>query len=115
VNSNILDPTSASPVWDSNFTKLAAASQLVLYTVAYKGDPTVKASWTGADSVAISVLSGGTELTKGTHQGAKWINVLYADMHVASIKLTDFQTIADNSTGGKGGVDGINQWQPMGH
>jgi hypothetical protein len=34
-------------------------------------------------------------------------------MHVASIKFTDFQTTTDKS--GAGGIDGVNQWQPLGH
>jgi len=113
VNSNLLDPTNATPVWDGNFTKLAAASQLILYAPSYKGDPTSASSWTGVDTTAVSVTSGGADQAKGTHQNGKWIDVLYADMHVTSIKLTDFQTTSDKSTAG--GVDGINEWQPMGH
>ena len=113
VNNNMLNPTSAQPVWDGNFTKIAAASQLILFAPEYKADPTSASSWTGNETAALSVTTGGTDQTKGTHQNAKWIDVLYADMHVSSIKLTDFQTTADKSTAG--GVDGLNQWQPMGH
>jgi len=113
VNNNLLDPTSATPQWDSNFTKLAAASQLILYCPEYKGDPTNASSWTGVETTAISVTSNGKDQTLGTHQNGKWIDVLYADMHVGSIKLKDFQTTGDNSA--SGGIDGINQWQPMGH
>ncbi len=113
VNNNLLNPKSATPVWDGNFTKVAAASQLILFAPEYKGDPTSASSWSGNETSAISITVGGTDQSKGTHQNAKWIDVLYADMHVGSVKLTEFQTIADKSTAG--GVDGINQWQPMGH
>jgi prepilin-type N-terminal cleavage/methylation domain-containing protein len=113
VNNNLMDPMSASPQWDSNVTKLAAASQLILMAPEYKGDPTTQSSWSGNETSPNSVNSTGKDQTKGTHQSGKWIDVLYADMHVANIKLTDFQTVSDNSAGG--GVDGINQWQPMGH
>lgn len=113
VNNNLLDPTSATPVWDGNFTKLAAASQLVIYVPEYHGDPTSASSWSGTETAPLSVTVGGTDQAKGTHQNAKWVDVLYADMHVASIKVTELQTTADKST--SGGVDGINQWQPMGH
>jgi prepilin-type N-terminal cleavage/methylation domain-containing protein len=111
VNDNILNPNNASPVWDSNWTKLTAASQLILYTVAYAGDPKNSSSWTGVDTNFVSVPFGGAGMTPGTHQNGRWIDVLYADMHVASIKLTEFQTKDDKSA--TGGINGLKQWQPM--
>jgi prepilin-type N-terminal cleavage/methylation domain-containing protein len=113
VNSNVLNPAGASPVWDGNVTRLAAASQLILYSVSYKGDPTTPSSWLGWDNVGLAVPAGGAGMNTGTHQGGKWIDILYADMHVGSIKFADFQSTTDKS--GTGGVDGINQWQPLGH
>jgi prepilin-type N-terminal cleavage/methylation domain-containing protein len=120
VNSNLLVPTNASPPWDSNWTKLAAASQLVLYAPAYSNtvaDPSTM-TWPGKENVGLAVPPGGTgaggvSMMTGTHQNYKWIDVLYADMHVVNVKFTDFQSIVDNSK--TGGVDGVNQWQPMGH
>jgi prepilin-type N-terminal cleavage/methylation domain-containing protein len=120
VNSNLLAPATAVPVWDGNITKLVAASQLILYAPAYSNTATSPASmtWPGVDTTGLAVPpsgngGGGVSMKTGTHQNYKWIDVLYADMHVSSIKFTDFTTTVDNSA--TGGVDGLNQWQPLGH
>ena len=119
VNAYLLGPASAKPAWDSNWTRLAAASQLVLYCPVYTNndpkDPS-NVKWSGTDIVAWYYAPGVTNcasILTGTHQNYKWIDVLYADMHVASVKYTDFQVTSDKSA--SGGVDGLNQWQPLGH
>ena len=86
---------------------------MILYTVEYAGDPAVNSSWAGTDTADVKVNPGGTgQMTKGTHQNGRWIDVLYADMHVASIKFVDFQTTTDKSAAG--GINGLNQWKPLG-
>ncbi len=118
LNSNLFTITEAHPPWDRNVTKLVPANQLIMYAPSYpggNGDPTAIASWTGTDESGLGLPAGGTGMTKGTHQNNQWISALYADSHVGNVKFTVFQTTTDTSTGSAGGVDGLNQWQPMGH
>jgi prepilin-type N-terminal cleavage/methylation domain-containing protein len=119
VNSALLAPTTATPPWDSNFTKLPAASQLILFAPAYNNNPSSPNTLTfvGTDATGLAVPVGGTgggvNMTSGTHQNGRYIDVCYADMHVSSIRFKDFQTTSDQSA--NNGVDGVNQWQPLGH
>jgi prepilin-type N-terminal cleavage/methylation domain-containing protein len=115
INSNIINPSGAKPPFDGNMTRLVAASQLVLYAPQYVTDPTVTNNWQGVDTNAVAVPASGNGMGKGTHQNGRWIDVLYADMHVASIKFSDFQTDGQTDNSPHGGVDGFNMWQPLGH
>jgi prepilin-type N-terminal cleavage/methylation domain-containing protein/prepilin-type processing-associated H-X9-DG protein len=94
------------------FATLTAPSQLILAAPSYIGDPTIPASWTGWDNGPVQVVMAGAGMTKGTTQGGQWINVLYADFHVASIKFAVFQTATNLTT--SNGVNGVNQWFPLG-
>jgi len=109
VNPNVLNRLNN---FDGNFTTLVAASQLILYAPYYTGDPLVKASWTGLDTAALAAAEFGTGLNTGTFQSAKWINVLYADMHAASLRFLDYQTSTDKT--GTGGINGLLEWKPFG-
>jgi len=120
--SNRAAQSSSGTTFDGNFANLASASQLVLYAPAFvePNAPTSNISpsdWKGQDSAAVQVSppsggGGGVSPTQGTHQNGKWINVLYADSHVANIKYTDFKTTTDMST--SGGVNGKLEWLPLG-
>ena len=115
VNANILNrpATASAGSFDGNFATLVSASQLILYAPFYTGNPSIAASWTYLDNVAnAQVPTGGTGMTVGTHQNGKWIDVLYADSHVSSIRFTDFQTKTDKSTAN--GINGLTQWYPLG-
>lgn len=114
VNTNILDRTTGTTnAFNGTFATLVSSSELILYAPFYIGDPTVSGSWTYLDTTNNAQLpTGGAGMTKGTHSNGKWINVLYADSHVASITFTNFTTTANNST--SGGINGLTQWYPLG-
>jgi prepilin-type N-terminal cleavage/methylation domain-containing protein len=111
INTNLQDTTK----FDGNMTRLVSPSQLIMYSPYYQGDPVNAASWTNVHPTPVTnVATGGTGMTKGTHVSGKWLNVVYADVHVASIRLTDFQTITDQSAATPPGVNGLLQWFPLG-
>jgi prepilin-type N-terminal cleavage/methylation domain-containing protein len=104
------DPNSGN--FTGNISQLVAASQLIMFCPNYTGDPAMLASWTNRPGGLTTVTIGGTGMTKGTHLVGKWINVVYADSHMAGIKFVDFQTTTDKT--GSNGIDGAKQWLPLG-
>ena len=116
VNANVLNRPASTTVagFEGHFATLFVPSQLILYAPVYTGDPTVNTSWQGWDNGPVLLPMGGTGMTKGTHTGAQWINVLYGDLHVASIKFGTFQTTTNLSLGSATGVNGLTEWYPLG-
>jgi prepilin-type N-terminal cleavage/methylation domain-containing protein len=98
--------------FNGNVSQIASASQLIMFSPYYAGDPTQRTAWTSKPGTVSPVLPGGTGMTKGTHLSGKQINVGYADSHVSSIPFRDFQTTTDQT--GSNGIDGLKQWQPLG-
>jgi prepilin-type N-terminal cleavage/methylation domain-containing protein len=114
INANLQDTTK----FDGNMTRLVAPSQLIMFCPAYPtGDPS-KNFWiyfsTGPTNPQVTTGGGTTKgaMNMGTHLNNKWLNVVYADVHVASIRLTDFQTTTDQTAAN--GVNGLLQWLPLG-
>jgi prepilin-type processing-associated H-X9-DG protein len=126
INANLSNRAASAGTgsFDGNFANVASTSQLILYAPAFtEGNPVsnnlAPTDWKGKDNACVQVsppsgggAGGGVSPSQGTHENGRWINVLYADSHVASIKYKDFQTTTDLSA--TGGVNGKLEWLPLG-
>jgi len=86
INANMY---AASPGIAGNTTKVVSPSSTILMAPNYNGNPGVAASWQGlaaaAPFVPNLVPGGGPGMTTGPQQNGRQINVLFCDLHAATI------------------------------
>ena len=86
INANMYAP---SPGIAGNMAKVVSPSSTILMAPNYNGNPALAASWTGhaaaAPSVPNLVAGGGPGMTTGPQQNGRQINVLFCDLHAATI------------------------------
>jgi prepilin-type N-terminal cleavage/methylation domain-containing protein/prepilin-type processing-associated H-X9-DG protein len=106
INTYVLNGTSANPPFDGNTTRYISPSLLFYMAPCYIGLPTTASNWAGLGSTSPTVTSTGP--TQGTHSGNAFINVLYPDGHVASIRFANTGGFTDSSS-----TTGLTNWQPL--
>ena len=86
INANMY---TASPGIAGNTTKVVSPSSTILMAPNYNGNPAVAASWQGLAATAPFVPNlipgGGAGMTTGPQQNGRQINVLFCDLHAATI------------------------------
>jgi prepilin-type N-terminal cleavage/methylation domain-containing protein/prepilin-type processing-associated H-X9-DG protein len=86
INANMY---AASPGIAGNMAKVVSPSSTILMAPNYNGNPAVAASWTShaatAPFVQNLVPGGGAGMTTGPQQNGRQINVLFCDLHAATI------------------------------
>ena len=86
INANMY---TASPGIAGNMAKVVSPSSTILMAPNYNGNPGVAASWTSLAAAAPFVQNltpgGGGGMTTGPQQNGRQINVLFCDLHAATI------------------------------
>jgi prepilin-type N-terminal cleavage/methylation domain-containing protein/prepilin-type processing-associated H-X9-DG protein len=86
INANMY---AASPGIAGNTAKVVSPSSTILMAPNYNGDPAVAASWIGLAAAGTFVPNlvpgGGPGMTTGPQQNGRQINVLFCDLHAATI------------------------------
>jgi prepilin-type N-terminal cleavage/methylation domain-containing protein/prepilin-type processing-associated H-X9-DG protein len=86
INANMY---TASPGIAGNMAKVVSPSSTILMAPNYNGSPGVAASWTSLAAAAPFVRNltpgGGPGMTTGPQQNGRQINVLFCDLHAATI------------------------------
>jgi prepilin-type N-terminal cleavage/methylation domain-containing protein/prepilin-type processing-associated H-X9-DG protein len=85
INANMY---AASPGIAGNMAKVASPSSTILMAPNYNGNPGVAANWTSLAAAAPFVqnlVPGGPGMARGPQQNGRQINVLFCDLHAATI------------------------------
>jgi prepilin-type N-terminal cleavage/methylation domain-containing protein/prepilin-type processing-associated H-X9-DG protein len=111
INANMY---TASPGIAGNTAKVVSPSSTILMAPNYNGNPAVAASWTNLAAatpfVQNLVPGGGPGMTTGPQQNGRQINVLFCDLHAATITFgpaTTPGTFQDTTS-----PQGLKLWDP---
>jgi len=107
INQFIYGSTPANPPFNGNTTTYISPSQLFYMAPCYTGIPTSPASWTGT-GITTNFTVGPSTASQGTQSGGAYINVLFADTHVASVYFAHTGGFTDATS-----TAGLANWQPL--